>query len=132
MDPYVLLELPYNATIDDIKKAYRRLAKQWHPDKNGGSLDAAEKFKMIKAAYDCLVDPAERAKEDRKRQEREQAEAAKNAEAERARARAHAYQPTSSGLGFNPWFAMAALLALVVVIVALLGTDNVGSNSTTA
>lgn len=51
MDPYLLLEVPYTATIEDIKKAYRKMAKKWHPDKNGGSLDAAEMFRNVKAAY---------------------------------------------------------------------------------
>jgi len=133
MDPYLLLEVPHTATIDDIKKAYRRLAMKWHPDTNGGSLNAAEMFKKIKAAYDCLIDPIKRATEDLKRKHREQAEAAKKAETERqARARAHAYQPPPGRSGINPWVAVAALVALVFIIAALFGSNNGGSNSTSA
>jgi DnaJ-class molecular chaperone len=133
MDPYLLLEIPYTATIDDIKKAYRRLAKKWHPDTNGGSTQAADMFKKIKAAYDCLIDPIKRAAEDRNRKNREQAEAAKKAEAERqARARAHTYQPPPGRSSISPWVAVAALVALVFIIAALFGSNNGSSSSTTA
>lgn len=133
MDPYSTLEVPYTATIPDIKKAYRKLAKLWHPDKNGGSAEAAEMFKKIKAAYDCLIDPIKRAAEDGNRMHREQAEAAKKAEAERqARGRAHAYQQPLGRSGINPWVAVAALVALVFIIAALFGSNNGGSSSTTA
>lgn len=133
MDPYLLLEVPPTATIDDIKKAYRRLAKKWHPDTNGGSTEAADMFKKVKAAYDCLVDPIKRAAEDLKRNNREQAEAAPKAETERqARGWAHTYQRPPGHSGINPWLAVAALVALVVIIAALFGTNNGRSNSTTA
>lgn len=129
MDPYLLLEVPYSADIDDIKKAYRKLALKWHPDKNGGSLDAAEMFRKIKSAYDCLIDPIKREAEDLKRKHREQAEAAKKAEAERrARARAHSNQTPLSRSGISPWVAVAALVALVLVVVALFRSSNSASN----
>lgn len=133
MDPYLLLEVPPTASIEDIKKAYRRLAKKWHPDTNGGSTEAADMFKKVKAAYDCLVDPIKRAAEDLKRKQREQAEAEKKAEAERqARARAHAYNPPPGRSGINPWVAVAALVALVFIIAALFGSNGGNSTSTTA
>lgn len=133
MDPYLLLEVPHTATIDDIKKAYRRLAKKWHPDTNGGSTQAADMFKKIKAAYDCLIDPIKRATEDRDRKHREQAEAVKKAEAERqARARTHAYQQPLGRSGISPLVAVAALVALVFIIAALFGSNNGGSNATSA
>ena len=133
MDPYLLLEVPHTASIDDIKKAYRRLAKKWHPDTNGGSTQAADMFKRIKAAYDCLIDPIKRAAEDRNRKNREQAEAAKKAEAERqARTRAYTYQPPPGRSGINPLVVVAALVALVFIIAALFGSDNGDSSSTTA
>jgi len=107
------------------------LAKKWHPDTNGGSLNAAEMFKKVKAAYDFLVDPIKRAAEDLKRRHREQAEAAKKAEAERqARARTHAYQPPPGRSGMSPWLAVAALFALVFIIAALIGSNNHGPSTT--
>lgn len=131
MDPYLLLEVPHTATIDDIKKAYRRLAQKWHPDKNNGSKVAEEMFKKIKAAYDCLIDPIKRAAEDLKRKHREQAEAAKMAEAER-KARAHADTPPSGHSGVSQWFAVAALVALVFIIAALFSSNNGSAGSTAA
>ncbi|XP_069483213.1 dnaJ homolog subfamily C member 21 isoform X2 [Ambystoma mexicanum] len=59
---YEALGVRRDATDDDLKKAYRRLALRWHPDKNLDSAeDAAEQFKLIQAAYDVLSDPQERA-----------------------------------------------------------------------
>lgn len=64
-DFYAVLNVPRDAKDDDIKQSYRRLAMQWHPDKNGGSKDAEEKFKTITEAYDVLRDPQKRAAYDR-------------------------------------------------------------------
>ncbi|XP_060951279.1 dnaJ homolog subfamily C member 21 isoform X2 [Limanda limanda] len=59
---YEVLSVKRDAGDDDLKKAYRKLALKWHPDKNlDNSEDAAEKFKLIQAAYDVLSDPQERA-----------------------------------------------------------------------
>ena len=132
MDPYLLLEVPHSATIEEIRKAYRTLAKQWHPDKNGGSLDAAEMFRKVKAAYDCLVDSFKRATADAKRKYQEQAEAAKKAKDEadmKARARAYA-QPQPGGSGISPLAAMLAVVVFVLIIAALFGSNNGGSNAT--
>jgi len=131
MDPYSTLEVPYTANIDDIKKAYRRLAKRWHPDTNGESKIAEEMFKKIKAAYDCLIDPIKRAAEDRKWRHREQAEAAKKAEAEH-QTHARTSTPPPGHSGISPWFAVAAFVALVFIIAALIGSNNGGSSSTSA
>jgi molecular chaperone DnaJ len=64
-DFYATLGVARDASDDDIKKAYRKLAMQWHPDRNGGSKDAEEKFKSITEAYDVLRDPQKRAAYDR-------------------------------------------------------------------
>lgn len=63
-DPYKILGVSRSATVDEIKRAYRRLAKENHPDRNPGN-DAAEKrFKEIQAAYEVLGDPQRRAQFD--------------------------------------------------------------------
>ena len=64
-DFYAVLDVPRDASDDDIKQSYRRLAMQWHPDRNGGSKDSEEKFKTITEAYDALRDPQKRAAYDR-------------------------------------------------------------------
>ena len=64
-DFYATLGVARDASDDEIKKAYRKLAMQWHPDRNGGSKEAEEKFKEITEAYDVLRDPQKRAAYDR-------------------------------------------------------------------
>ena len=63
-DYYEVLGLDRNASQDEIKKAYRKLARQYHPDVNKGS-DSAQKFKEVKEAYETLSDPEKRARYDR-------------------------------------------------------------------
>ena len=64
-DFYTTLGVARDAADDDIKKAYRTLAMTYHPDRNGGSKDAEERFKEITEAYDVLRDPQKRATYDR-------------------------------------------------------------------
>ena len=64
-DFYELLNVPRDADDRAIKAAYRKLALECHPDRNGGCADAAERFKAISQAYDCLKDPQKRAAYDR-------------------------------------------------------------------
>lgn len=59
-DPYSTLGVDRNASSDDIKKAYRRLARKYHPDHNPNDSGAEEKFKEVKRAYDILSDPGKR------------------------------------------------------------------------
>ena len=54
-DPYEVLELKPGATDDEIKAAYRRLAKKYHPDLNGGSAEAEAKMKEVNEAYSVLI-----------------------------------------------------------------------------
>nr|XP_033788878.1 dnaJ homolog subfamily C member 21 isoform X2 [Geotrypetes seraphini] len=59
---YEVLGVRRDATDDELKRGYRRLALKWHPDKNlENAEEAAEQFKLIQAAYDVLSDPQERA-----------------------------------------------------------------------
>src|SRR5947199_6068571 len=64
-DYYEVLGLAREATVDDIKKAYRRMAVKYHPDKNPGDADAEEKFKEAAEAYGVLSDDEKRARYDR-------------------------------------------------------------------
>jgi molecular chaperone DnaJ len=64
-DFYTVLGVERSASDDDIKKAYRKLAMTNHPDRNGGSKEAEERFKAITEAYDVLRDPQKRAAYDR-------------------------------------------------------------------
>lgn len=64
-DYYEVLGVDKNATADEIKKAYRKKAIQYHPDKNPGDKEAEEKFKEAAEAYDVLSDSEKRAKYDK-------------------------------------------------------------------
>ncbi len=64
-DYYEILGLNRNASEGEVKKAYRRLAKQYHPDLNKDDPDAENKFKEMKEAYDVLSDPRKREHYDR-------------------------------------------------------------------
>ncbi|MFN8215644.1 MAG: molecular chaperone DnaJ [Solirubrobacterales bacterium] len=57
---YKTLGVSKDATDEEIKKAYRKLARQYHPDRNPGDEEAEEKFKEISAAHDVLADPEKR------------------------------------------------------------------------
>ncbi len=64
-DYYEVLGVVRGASLDDIKKSYRKLALQYHPDKNPGNADAEEKFKEAAEAYGVLSDDEKRARYDR-------------------------------------------------------------------
>src|SRR5258707_15766112 len=64
-DYYDLLGVGRTASADDIKKAYRKLAMQHHPDRNPDNKDSERKFKDLSHAYDILKDPEKRAAYDR-------------------------------------------------------------------
>ena len=64
-DFYEILEVPRDASADDIKRAYRRLAMKYHPDRNEGDKGSEERFKEVSEAYDVLNSPDKRARYDR-------------------------------------------------------------------
>jgi len=64
-DYYKVLGVERKASQDEIKKAYRKLARQYHPDRNPGDTRAEERFKEASEAYDVLSDPDKRKKYDR-------------------------------------------------------------------
>src|SRR5699024_12760037 len=64
-DYYEVLGVQKSASSDDIRKAYRRMAMKYHPDRNPDSAEAEEKFKEAKEAYEILSDDSRRAAYDR-------------------------------------------------------------------
>src|SRR5438094_3671542 len=60
-DPYATLGVSRTASAEEIKKAYRKLAKKLHPDMNPGDKKAEERFKEVSAAFDVVGDPKKRA-----------------------------------------------------------------------
>ncbi len=64
-DPYAALGLARSATADDIRRAYRKLAKELHPDVRPGDAASEERFKRVTSAFNLLNDPATRARYDR-------------------------------------------------------------------
>ncbi|HEY8582810.1 MAG TPA: molecular chaperone DnaJ [Capillimicrobium sp.] len=64
-DPYKVLGVDRKASQEEIKKAYRKLARTYHPDRNPGDTSAESRFKEISAAYDTLGDPDKRKEFDR-------------------------------------------------------------------
>jgi molecular chaperone DnaJ len=64
MDLYIVLGVKREATVSDIKRAYRRLARRFHPDINPGDREAVARFRQIVAAYETLTDPDRRRRYD--------------------------------------------------------------------
>jgi molecular chaperone DnaJ len=64
MDLYIVLGVQQGATESEIKRAYRRLARRFHPDINPGDQTAAARFRQILEAYETLIDPARRSRYD--------------------------------------------------------------------
>src|SRR5689334_19991054 len=64
MDFYIVLGLERGASVNEIKRAYKRLARRFHPDINPGDRMAAAQFRQIAEAYETLVDPERRRRYD--------------------------------------------------------------------
>src|SRR5690242_15950286 len=65
MDFYIVLGIERDASVGDIKRAYKRLARRYHPDINPGDRAAAAHFRQISEAYETLRDPERRRRYDR-------------------------------------------------------------------
>src|SRR5690554_6636832 len=65
IDYYKVLDISKNATADEIKKAYRKLARKYHPDRNPNDKEAQRKFQEVNEANEVLSDPEKRAKYDK-------------------------------------------------------------------
>ena len=103
-DPYQTLGVPRSASTEDIKKAYRRLAKEHHPDLKPGNAGNEERFKEISAAYTLLSDPERRARFDRGEIDASGAERRHGYHAHSSRAHSHA-GADDGGFGFgDDWF----------------------------
>src|SRR3954451_12529138 len=64
MDFYIVLGVDRAARLDEIKRAYKRLARRYHPDINPGDRLAAQQFRQIAEAYETLIDPDRRRRYD--------------------------------------------------------------------
>ena len=104
-DPYQILGVARTATADEIKSAYRKLAKKHHPDLNPGNAAAAEKFKTITAAYELLSDADKRGKFDRGEID------AEGHEAMRGFYQDHAAGPGGAKYGGGPGFSAEDIFA---------------------
>ena len=69
-DYYSVLGVPRDATSKDIKRAFRQIARECHPDVAGEDPEAAETFKKARIAYETLMDPTARARYDRRQARR--------------------------------------------------------------
>jgi curved DNA-binding protein len=98
IDYYNILGLPRSATQQDIKKAYRKLARKYHPDVNPGDTSAEKKFKEINEANEVLSDPDNRAKYDEYGKDWQHAEAFEKAKKEQA---GYQRQRSSGGDAFS-------------------------------
>jgi curved DNA-binding protein len=71
IDHYTVLGLDRGCTVEQVRRAYRVLAKRFHPDVNGGSAEAAERCRGVNAAHEVLSDPVRRRAYDRELESRE-------------------------------------------------------------
>jgi curved DNA-binding protein len=103
IDYYKVLGLQKNATADDIKKAYRKLAKQYHPDANPNDATAKKKFQEINEANEVLSDPDNRSKFDKYGKDWQHSEAYEQ-QARQQRQYSQQFGGGDSDAGFSDFF----------------------------
>jgi len=101
IDYYKILGVDKNASEADIKKAYRKLARQYHPDLNPNNEDAKKKFQQINEANEVLSDPEKRKKYDRYGKDWAHAEAFENARNQQQGQRKYSYQNFGENADFS-------------------------------
>ena len=105
IDYYTILGLDKKASATDIKKAYRKLARKYHPDLNPGDKEAERKFKELNEANEVLSNPENRAKYDQYGQHWEHGEAYEQAQQQNARQqRAYSQQQHATGEDYSSFF----------------------------
>lgn len=105
IDYYKVLGLSKNASADEIKKAYRKLARKFHPDLNPNDSEANKKFQQINEANEVLSDPEKRKKYDQYGADWQHAEAFEKARQSQASAGGAGYGAFTGGAGFGGEFA---------------------------
>lgn len=101
IDYYKILGLDKNATQDDIKKAYRKLARKHHPDLNPNDKEANKKFQQINEANEVLSDPEKRKKYDQYGENWQHAEEFEKAKQSRQNSSGRGYESFGQGEGFS-------------------------------
>jgi curved DNA-binding protein len=107
IDYYKILEIPRSASDDDIKKAYRKLARKYHPDLSPNNKEAERKFKEINEANEVLSDPEKRKKYDTYGKDWKNADAFEEAQRQQGHARRRGgqqYQSDEFGGDFSEFF----------------------------
>ncbi|HEV8636285.1 MAG TPA: J domain-containing protein [Chloroflexota bacterium] len=118
-DCYAVLGVPMTASEREIRAAYRKLARRFHPDLNAGDKNAAEHFKRIKAAYETLSDPERRRRYDELRTKRTSSRRARRAQTVAgARDQPHLVKVRRSGgrLAVEVGLGLSNLLDLTVAV----------------
>lgn len=105
IDYYKVLGLEKNASADQIKKAYRKLARQYHPDLNPNDKEANKKFQQINEANEVLSDPEKRKKYDQYGADWQHAEAYEKARQSQHSSGGQAYNPFGESGGFGGEYA---------------------------
>ena len=107
IDYYKILGIDKKATISDIKKAYRKLARKYHPDLNPNNADAKKNFQQINEANEVLSDPEKRKKYDKYGKDWQHAEQFENAKQHQERSSdfgGYKYSSAQSGTDFSDFF----------------------------
>ena len=123
-DYYNLLGVKRGASVDEIKRAYRRLVFRYHPDRNPGNDAAVDKFKQILDAYSVLSDSGKRAEYDAENQTDE--EETRSGEQQRREER-KSKDNSGNGFGFSHGFKGTATAEPKCPVCSTIGTEHIVS-----